>query len=94
MIQETVAIVVVTYNRADLLERMLAGLAELERLPDAVIVVDNASTDHTPEVLEAAQRTGRLGALEVIRTTENLGERAASTTACARPTPGGSTGSG
>ena len=51
---ETVAVVVVTYNRADLLARMLEGLARLERRPDAVIVVDNASTDHTREVLESA----------------------------------------
>jgi GT2 family glycosyltransferase len=50
---ETVAVVVVTFNRADLLERMLDGLAAQTRLPDAVIVVDNASTDHTREVLEA-----------------------------------------
>ena len=34
---ETVAVVVVTYNRAALLIRMLAGLAALERAPDAVI---------------------------------------------------------
>jgi GT2 family glycosyltransferase len=66
---ETVAIVVVTYNRADLLERMLAGLAALERLPEAVIVVDNASTDRTPEVLVAATNPG----LQVLRAEENLG---------------------
>jgi GT2 family glycosyltransferase len=66
---ETVAVVVVTYNRADLLGPMLAGLAALERLPDAVIVVDNASTDHTREVLEAAANPG----LQVLRMTENLG---------------------
>jgi rhamnopyranosyl-N-acetylglucosaminyl-diphospho-decaprenol beta-1,3/1,4-galactofuranosyltransferase len=66
---ETVAVVVVTYNRADLLERMLAGLAALERLPDAVIVVDNAGSDHTPEVLAAATNPG----LRVIRTDDNLG---------------------
>ena len=66
---ETVAIVVVTYNRADLLERMLAGLAALERLPEAVIVVDNASTDRTPEVLAAATNPG----LQVLRPEENLG---------------------
>ena len=66
---ETVAIVVVTYNRADLLERMLAGLAALERLPEAVIVVDNASTDRTPDVLAAATNPG----LQVLRAEENLG---------------------
>lgn len=66
---ETVAVVVVTYNRADLLERMLVGLAALERLPDAVVVIDNASTDHTPAVLAAATNPG----LQVIRTEDNLG---------------------
>jgi rhamnopyranosyl-N-acetylglucosaminyl-diphospho-decaprenol beta-1,3/1,4-galactofuranosyltransferase len=66
---ESVAVVVVTYNRADLLRQMLDGLAALERLPDAVIVVDNASTDHTPEVLEAATNAG----LVVIRADDNLG---------------------
>ena len=66
---ETVAVVVVTYNRADLLERMLVGLAALDRLPDAVIVVDNASSDHTPDVLAAATNPG----LQVIRSADNLG---------------------
>jgi rhamnopyranosyl-N-acetylglucosaminyl-diphospho-decaprenol beta-1,3/1,4-galactofuranosyltransferase len=68
-VSETVAVVVVTYNRADLLERMLVGLAALERLPDAVIVVDNASTDRTPAVLAAATNPG----LQVIRSDDNLG---------------------
>lgn len=66
---ESVAVVVVTYNRADLLERMLAGLEAMDRQPDAVIVVDNASADHTPEVLAAATNPG----LDVIRTADNLG---------------------
>ena len=66
---ESVAVVVVTYNRADLLEHMLVGLAALEHLPDAVVVVDNASTDHTPAVLAAATNPGLL----VIRSEENLG---------------------
>jgi rhamnopyranosyl-N-acetylglucosaminyl-diphospho-decaprenol beta-1,3/1,4-galactofuranosyltransferase len=67
--RETVAVVVVTFNRADLLERMLHGLAALERQPDAVIVVDNASTDHTRQVLEAAPNAG----LVAVHLTENLG---------------------
>ena len=49
---ETVAVVVVTYNRADLLGRTLDGLAAQTHRPDAVVVVDNASTDHTREVLD------------------------------------------
>ncbi len=64
--QETVAIVVVTYNRADLLERMLEGLTTLDPAPDQVIVVDNASTDRTRAVLENAT-------VQVIRSEENLG---------------------
>jgi GT2 family glycosyltransferase len=66
---ETVAVVVVTYNRAALLTRMLAGLAALDRAPDAVIVVDNASTDHTATVLEGVRDLP----LQVIRPEENLG---------------------
>ena len=66
---ETVAVVVVTYNRAALLTRMLAGLAALDRTPDAVIVVDNASTDHTATVLEVVTDLP----LQVIRPEENLG---------------------
>ena len=66
---ESVAVVVVTYNRADLLEQMLAGLAALETRPDAVFVVDNASSDHTPAVLDRATNLG----LVSMRLPENLG---------------------
>ncbi len=66
---ESVAVVVVTYNRADLLSRMLHGLAQLEVQPGAVIVVDNASTDHTREVLDCAPNEG----LMPVHLTENLG---------------------
>ena len=58
-----------TYNRADLLERMLGGLDAMERRPDCVIVVNNASTDHTREVLERATNAD----LVAIHTTDNLG---------------------
>ena len=69
---ESVAVVVVTYNRADLLVRMLAGLSAQTHRPDAVIVVDNASTDHTAEVLAAASAREDLP-LEVITSPDNLG---------------------
>ena len=69
---ETVAVVVVTYDRADLLTGMLDGLAALDRAPDAVVVVDNHSADHTPDVLAAELERGRLP-LQVVRTEENLG---------------------
>jgi len=66
---ETIAVVVVTFNRADLLARMLEGLARSERQPDAVIVVDNASTDHTARALAESALPG----LEVITSDDNLG---------------------
>ncbi len=47
---------VVTFNRAELLGRNLDGLAAQTHQPDAVIGVDNASTDHTREILD--DRTG------------------------------------
>ena len=67
---ETVAIVVVTFNRADLLRVMLDGLARLDRPADAVIVIDNASTDHTADVLAAATH---VRGLQVHTQTDNLG---------------------
>ena len=67
--RESVAIVVVTYNRADLLAELLTGLARLERGADAVIVVDNASTDHTAAVLAGSDLPG----LQVLTSAENLG---------------------
>ena len=69
MTAETVAIVVVTHNRAELLDRMLEGLARLERPADAVIVVDNASTDETAAVL----RRCALHGLQAVRSEQNLG---------------------
>lgn len=70
---EKVAVVVVTYNRADLLRGMLAGLAALDRAPDAVFVVDNASTDETSALLEQTVAAGGLPGLVPIRSEDNLG---------------------
>ena len=69
---ESVAVVIVTFNRADLLSRMLDGLAAQTRLPDAVFVVDNASTDHTREILTARREHPELP-LQVTHSAENLG---------------------
>lgn len=48
---ETLAAVIVTYNRAEKLAKVLAALAAQTRAPDVVHVVDNASDDHTAEML-------------------------------------------
>ncbi|MEZ5091562.1 glycosyltransferase family 2 protein [Nocardioides sp.] len=66
---ESVAVVVVTFNRADLLARMLDGLAAQTHRPDAVFVIDNASADHTRAVLEARADLP----LVVTHSEENLG---------------------
>ena len=60
---------IVTYNRADVLVGCLDGLAAQTSPPDAVFVVDNASSDHTAEVLRA--RTDL--PLRIIHSEENLG---------------------
>jgi len=72
---ETVAVVVVTYNRAELLVNLLTGLAKLERPADAVIVVDNASTDDTASVLATWVTAGSIGQTrrQVITSPKNLG---------------------
>ncbi len=64
-----VAVVIVTFNRADLLSRCLDGLAASTRKPDAVIVVNNASEDHTREVLDDYSGL----ALQPLHSEENLG---------------------
>ena len=66
--RETVAVVVVTHNRADLLGRMLDGLVAQTYAADTVIVVDNASGDHTQQVLDRHDLP-----LQVIRSEENVG---------------------
>ena len=49
----TVWAVVVTFNRRDLLEQCLDALAAQTRVPDRILVIDNASTDGTGAWLAA-----------------------------------------
>ena len=65
-----VTAVVVTYNRADLLEACLDAVAAQTRAPERVIVVDNASTDRTPQVLAEREAAG---AIEVLLLPSNEG---------------------
>ncbi len=65
----TLAAVVVTYNRSAKLARVLDALAAQSRRPDAIYVIDNASTDDTAQVLEARDDAG----LQHIRLSENIG---------------------
>ncbi|HET7675777.1 MAG TPA: glycosyltransferase [Gammaproteobacteria bacterium] len=50
--EPTVAIVVPTYNRSQLLTQTLDSLLAQTRLPDAIVVIDDGSTDDTPARLQ------------------------------------------
>jgi rhamnopyranosyl-N-acetylglucosaminyl-diphospho-decaprenol beta-1,3/1,4-galactofuranosyltransferase len=64
--------VVVTWNRAEMLERILRAVDAQDTRPDSVVVVDNASTDRTPQALE--QLAGELSTpLQVLRLERNTG---------------------
>jgi rhamnopyranosyl-N-acetylglucosaminyl-diphospho-decaprenol beta-1,3/1,4-galactofuranosyltransferase len=67
-VSEKVCAVIVTYNRKDLLRECLNAVLSQTRPPDHVLVVDNASTDGTPEMLKA-----EFPQVEVLRLPENQG---------------------
>jgi GT2 family glycosyltransferase len=62
---------VVTWNRRELLQESLAAVHGQSLAPAAIVVVDNASTDGTTELLDSAYATG-LG-LDVVHLRENTG---------------------
>ncbi len=64
-----IAALIVTYNRKDWLRRNLEAIFAQTRLPDAVFVVDNASTDGTNEFL----RDNYINRIVYIRLNENTG---------------------
>ena len=51
MMDETVAAVVITFQRRDMLRQTLEGLAAQERPVDEIVVIDNATTDGTAAML-------------------------------------------
>ncbi|MBX7445526.1 MULTISPECIES: glycosyltransferase [unclassified Arthrobacter] len=55
---ENLFAVVVTYNRADFLQNLLDSFARLGTAPARILVVDNASTDHTAQVVARAADAG------------------------------------
>lgn len=67
------AIAIVTFNRSDLLDELLASAAAMDTPPDHVIVVDNASTDDTPEVVARWETAFPEGVLVNQRLEENTG---------------------
>jgi rhamnopyranosyl-N-acetylglucosaminyl-diphospho-decaprenol beta-1,3/1,4-galactofuranosyltransferase len=65
---ERVCAVVVTYNRLELLRECLTALESQTRPVDRVLVIDNASSDGTPEAVEREHPSA-----ELVRLGENLG---------------------
>ncbi len=47
-------LVITTYNRSAYLQNLLKSVAELDPLPSGVVIVDNASSDDTPDVIATA----------------------------------------
>ncbi len=72
MVLATVAVVIVNYNAGDYLTKCLEALNLQTRMPNRIILVDNASTDGSLDGLE--QRFHRV---EFIRQERNLGFAAA-----------------
>ncbi|TQM81800.1 GT2 family glycosyltransferase [Saccharothrix saharensis] len=66
----TVAAVVVTYNRKDKLRKVLDHVLAQSLKPEWVVVVDNASTDGTDEVLRDYES---VDGVVIVRLTENTG---------------------
>ncbi|MGO4234853.1 glycosyltransferase [Pseudarthrobacter sp. YAF2] len=67
---DRVAAVVVTYNRAEKLGRVLDSILAQSRAVDMLVVVDNASTDSTSELLATYQDDPRI---EILRLETNTG---------------------
>jgi len=53
-------VVITTYNRSGFLGGLLASIAAMDPAPDGVVVVDNASTDDTPQVIRTAAAAMRI----------------------------------
>ncbi len=69
---ENLYAVVVTYNRADFLQNLLESFARLSTSPARILVVDNASTDHTADVVARAAAAGGIP-VQYERLTSNVG---------------------
>lgn len=69
----SVHIAIVTFNRSPLLKELLDSAAHMHTAADKIIVIDNASTDDTPQVVEAAKANFAPGQLVNHRMETNTG---------------------
>jgi rhamnopyranosyl-N-acetylglucosaminyl-diphospho-decaprenol beta-1,3/1,4-galactofuranosyltransferase len=68
-----IAIAIVTYNRSGFLAELLASAAAMDQAPYRIVVVDNASTDDTQDVIAAAASSFADGVLINHRLDTNTG---------------------
>lgn len=76
-----ISICIPTYNQADYLEKAVRSAYKQSLTPMEIIVSDDCSTDHTPEVLKRLME--EIPILKMVRQPENLGI-AKNTDACLR----------
>ncbi len=72
-VPDRIAIAIVTYNRSAFLAELLASAAAMRTLPWRVLIVDNASTDDTADVLAGAAGLFPEGVLVTERLETNTG---------------------
>ncbi len=65
------AVVIVTYNRESLLRECVENVERQTAAPDSIIIVNNASTDHTPAYLE--ELNTKDGRFDMINLPNNIG---------------------
>jgi len=63
-------IFILTYNRAEFLEQTLISICNQTLKGSRIIVLDNGSTDNTPEVVQKYAKFG----VELVRSEKNLGQ--------------------
>lgn len=71
--QNRVAIAIVTFNRSGFLRELLDSAAAMATPPYRIVIVDNASTDDTQDVIEAARSSFPEGMIVNQRLTTNTG---------------------
>lgn len=74
---DRIVAVVVTYNRLELLRLTLDGIAAGQRVPDAIVIVNNASTDQTAQYLESLDYSFETDIITLSRNTGGAGGFAA-----------------
>lgn len=69
----SIGIVLVTFNRLDKLKKSLEQIINQTRKPEAMVIVNNASTDGTKEYLEAWSQNSYGFAVEILNLPSNTG---------------------